>query len=215
MIKRRLRWRVASYVSAAILVLLVDVARAQPFGRIHAGVSIPVAPDEFSDLWGTHLAFGFGFGFPVNSKVSVIGMYDYNRFSFDEASTRQQVGSGFIIDEEQDAATAAIYSLSVDLRLAFLDESSRLCPYVIGGVGFSGLDSDEVILSSDDSTFVRSLGPPAKAGLGTRAGAGIDIRVGGTTRVFIEARFAVLSATSFEGSDRVTYVPVVVGVRSR
>lgn len=189
--------------------VIVPFAHSQttPVFYLNSGVSIPAAPDAFSDYRKMGLNLGGGMGYPLTSNLTLQGYVDYNNFTFDEErflADRGRLGErGVSID----GGAATILTISGNLKVSVPSSTARIAPFFTGGVSFFKRSISDVSISGTrfkvefddiDSATAFSIG----------FGAGLDVNLSDHVALFIEGKYAI----GFTEDESTQYVPVKLGL---
>jgi hypothetical protein len=183
---------IRSAMLGAVLMASVGAAPAvaQAGARFSLGGGLTVPLGDFGDAAGTgfHGLAAASFqpaNFPVGFQVD--GMYQ--RLGVDDDPVFGEVDADFQVIQ---GTANVVYKFQTS-------ESSKVHPYLIGGVGLYNLK-----LTGDDVPD----GTDSNTDFGINGGAGFDF-VAGSVALFIEGRFHNV----FSDPDNTNFIPITVGVR--
>src|SRR5688572_12014619 len=87
--------RALAALTLAVLSLTnVVVAQAprRPVLRLQTGITVPSAPDEFSDYWKAGFNLGGAIGFPLTTAFGLEASLGFSNMSFNESGFLQDLG---------------------------------------------------------------------------------------------------------------------------
>ena len=171
---------------------------------INGGISIPLSPEAFSDYWSMGYNIGGGAGYRFLPNLSGSLSLGYNSFAFNEEGFLESVGlSGYGVDVDGADATILMVTANVKFSLA---PTAPLSPYLIGGIGFSNVTTEDISFSYLGQIYAEE--GSSESTFGAIIGAGVDIPVSPIVALFLEVDWGLATT---EG-DVTGYVPVKGGV---
>lgn len=180
-----------------------------------AGLGLPLAPEGFKDVWKEGYGVGGGASYRFNSRISILGRVDYDRFAFDAQGLRDQVDLvltpyDFLIPDFEvsvEGGETSILSFAGEVKVSLIGDEHKVSPYVTGGGGVARLSVADATLSISSSGFdPRFFGSPDTIeGVSETAplivfGGGTDMRLSERIALFVEARYQRLF-TEDESTD--------------
>ena len=194
-----------------------------------SGVVIPAASMTFATYWQMQYGGAVGAGIPLSEAVTLVGSFEYYRFTLNEDGVIRGFDTKFVrdiwvVDDvtlSPSADPSSVMAISASLRIAPVRTAGPLSPYFMVGIGVMRFSLGEIALPTTshlslDSSAVaftatrRITGGTETAAL-LQAGLGLDLRLASPVNVFIEAR-VVRGLTQGLGT---VYVPLTAGVRLR
>jgi len=173
---------------------------------INSGLSIPSAPDGFSDWYKVGFNFGGGISYPLTDVFSLRGYYAFNSFKFDEDPFLEDFGlSGLGI--EIDGGSFTIIQGTANLKISLpTSPDSKANPYFTGGIGFMRSSIGDIT-----ATFVGgslSQDGDSETAFSIDFGAGLDITINGKTALFFEGTYTI----GFTEDESTQYFPIRIGI---
>jgi hypothetical protein len=111
------------------------------------GISFPSQPSLFSNYWKMGFNFGAGIGYPLSPSVSLVSLFDYNTFAFDEEGFLTDNGfGGYGISVS--GGTATIISLLGNIKASLAQAPGSAAPYLLGGLGLFRISTSDVTVSA-------------------------------------------------------------------
>ena len=168
-------------------------------------IALPSFP--FSNNWKSGFNIGFGIGYSFSPSLSVIVDVSYNSFSLDKSqilATFNLNGDEYVEDSEMKAV-----SINGNVKYMFPQSESFFDPYVILGVGYMNVGSDDISILTGASSYIACTFKSQNI-INTSLGAGVDIHGGESSSVFIEAKFN-LGYT--ESKTFFSFLPIRIGFR--
>ncbi|MFQ5511542.1 MAG: outer membrane protein [Candidatus Krumholzibacteriia bacterium] len=208
---------------SALVILLVLLATAHGAAAetgsrqvvfLTGAVGSHVTPEPFKDFWKTGLGAGLGFGYSLNTRVTVIGNFDYNYFGLD-SDKAGGLFPGFTNVTSVDRGSLSTLYLWTGLRARVLPASVRsfFRPYVLGGIGYFRLDIDETTILHDGGRTRVDYDPQNV--LGVNVGAGVDIPITKRADLFTEGQYVLAHMDDINGvavDEKMGYILVRAGV---
>jgi opacity protein-like surface antigen len=171
---------------------------------INGGISLPISPESFSDYWSMGYNIGGGAGYRFLPNLSGSLSLGYNSMVFDEEGFLKDFGlGGYGLAVEGADATILMVTANVKFSLV---PTAPLSPYLIGGIGFCNVNTEDISFSYLGQIYVEQ-GSSAST-FGAIIGAGVDIPVSPIVALFLEVDWGLATT---EG-DVTGYVPVKGGV---
>jgi hypothetical protein len=200
----------------AVMMLIATVsASAQSSNDVgivlSSGISIPSAPDGFADERRSGFNIAVGVSIPWTDDLSFILTAEYHSFPVDGGAILNTVG--FVAGDPAvhvDNGEGHAMTYGVDAKYLLISDRPLFAPYIIGGVGYFHLTSDdaEVIRVTPQSFNIATVRFGDASAACASIGAGIDVP-GGVGGLFIEARY---SAAMTSGGTT-SFIPVRIGLR--
>jgi opacity protein-like surface antigen len=194
---------------------------------VSSGVVIPASSMTFANCWKMQYGGGIGAGIPLSPSITLVGSFEYYRFTLNEDGIREGFDTKFMRDIwafddvtlNPSADPGSVMAISANVRIVPVRASGPLTPYFMVGIGAMRFSLGEIALpttsqiSLDSSAVSITAARRITGGTETAAliqgGLGLDMRLTGMLNVFIEARF-VRGLTQGLGT---AYVPLTAGVR--
>ncbi len=181
---------------------------------LYTGMSNPIAPNSFNDLWNKGINIGFSVEKAVNSIVAFNVSLDVDRFGLNESNylnpNKLQQVDGVILGPE-DIGNAYFFTLSGNTKIKIPAISS----YIIGGLGvfqsyYNKYLSTQYVLI-DSETYERMPELENETVFAANIGAGMNFRVRSRLNMYVEARYINV----FTRVHSTTYAPLRFGFRIR
>ncbi len=169
-----------------------------------AGMSIPNAPDEFTELFDTGLNVGSGFGyyFDGRRRIALHWTVGYSSMPFDDGGALVGL-TGVSIG----APSLEIWEVSLGPRLNLAASDSRIIPFLQAGLGFYRKSFvGELSIKGLGQSFSLPFNE-TEIELGFHLGAGIQLNLINRAGFFAEVRYNLVKG---EG-DNTGYMPFTIG----
>lgn len=206
-------------VLSLILFLCCNLAVAQEESKLHfllnGGVTLPMAPDVFDEIWRKGVNLGGGVGYRLSHRFSVLARVNYDRFQPNKHGLIE-----FLEDEaplfifelgisELSGADTSIFSVSGELKISVLGHSEKTSLYLIGGFGLAHRSIQDVVMSVRYFEITETIEGESETAACVTFGGGFDVPLAGRFRVFVETRYQM----SFTDEDRTDHVTFAAGLR--
>jgi len=170
-----------------------------------AGISFPIGPEDFSKYWkmGFNFGGGVGYRYPLNSDVTLITDFGFNRFSLNRDKMLQDMGwvdHGTSIS----GGDIAIITFSENLKAIVPTSSTKVTPYLCGGAGLLIFSVNDIVSNDGE---IEGKGH-FKALFSILLGGGTDIAIGERTDLFIEGKYI-----GFTGYVNRQIFPIKIGIK--
>jgi len=170
-----------------------------------AGISFPIGPENFSKYWkmGFNFGGGVGYRYPLNSDVTLITDFGFNRFSLNRDKMLQDMGwvdHGTSIS----GGDIAIITFSENLKAIVPTSSTKVTPYLCGGAGLLIFSVNDIVSNDGE---IEGKGH-FKALFSILLGGGTDIAIGERTDLFIEGKYI-----GFTGYVNRQIFPIKIGIK--
>jgi opacity protein-like surface antigen len=183
----------------------------------NGGYSLPQKPDVFKDAWNNGYNLGGGVGYRLG-RLMFQGLVNYDRFSIDVDGVMnvltEEIGfdpTMLGLDINIQGGDVSVLSLTGEVKVAFVEGSGPVNPYVIGGGGIGRLSTDDVTVSLE--LFGERLEETVESESETKPmatlGGGVDIPIGERAAVFAEGRYQWV----FTSDESMGFVTIRGGVR--
>jgi len=202
-----------SIMLAALLVLALAVAaqaQVKPVVYAGGGISMPMAPEFFSDYWGTGYNVGGGLGIQINPSIEVTGSLFFNAFPLDDEKLIEDAGDagkGITVDGLDFQSLEFGIDLKYILRAS--QAEAKLLPYLTVGVGMSNVKFTDVTFTGGDESLTLPVGSYSETDFALNGGAGVNYMFSPKFGAWVEGRYTVVMT---EG-DSIQYIPVRAGVK--
>ncbi len=182
----------------------------RPLYFLGGGLSVPSAPDIFSDYWQTGFNFTGGIGYPVTPSVAVLGTVGYNAHPFDEDGFLSDIGlSGYGVDVDGGKATLLTVFAALRVNLVSPQAEAVASPFFFGGIGMTRLSLSDVSVSYLGQSY--GLDGPSETALGVGFGGGVDMRVAANVYLFVQGLYSI----GFTDDESTHAFPISVGILIR
>ena len=211
-----------SVLLCCALLLLSVHANAQEDSNVqillNGGYSLPQKPDIFKDVWNNGFNVGAGVGYRFSGRFTVQGLVNYDKFSVTDNGIMdiltEEIGfdpSELGLEINLQGGSVSVLSLTGEVKVSFVEDPSKISPYVIGGGGLGRVSTDDVTVAL---TFLgESLEESIEGESETKAmatvGGGVDIPIGERAAVFVEGRYQFV----FMSDERMEFVGIRGGIR--
>jgi opacity protein-like surface antigen len=172
---------------------------------LNSGVSIPSAPEEFTEYWSTGFNAGGGVGYKFSNMVIGVAYFDYNSFTFDEDEFLQDIGAGGT-GAQIEGGAASLISFQGNVKLYLVQNIRSVFPYLRAGFGFMNLSTDDV--SVFFAGVRNSYEGDSESAFAVNFGAGLDVSLSPTIKLFFEGGYNL----AFTENESTGYIPVKAGV---
>jgi len=165
-----------------------------------AALSLPTAPEGFTDGWKLGYHGMVGAGFNVAPKIQMIGKIEYHKFGTDGSSFGSNVEGGSL----------NTWMFGVDGKLNLGAPVVPVKPYAIGGLGIASVKISE--FTSTDSSLQASLNSgtgESQSKVYFNFGGGVEFNLGPKTSWFVQARYVSIST---DGSAT-SFIPLTLGLK--
>lgn len=200
-------------VLAAFVVLASAVAaeaQVKPVVYAGGGISMPMAPEFFSDYWGMGYNVGGGLGIQINPSIEVTGSLFFNAFPLDKDKLIEDAGASGE-DVTVDGLDFQSLEFGIDLKyiLRASQAEAKLLPYLTVGVGMSNVKFTDVTVTGADESFTLPAGDMSETDFALNGGVGVNYMFSPKFGAWVEGRYTVVMT---EG-DSIQYIPVRAGVK--
>lgn len=172
---------------------------------VNAGLSLPSAPDDFSDFWKTGFNIGGAIGYPLEANLAFQACLDYSSFTYDKdryLSDYGFPGLNIIID----GGNTSIFTASANLKVMLSPHGSFVSPYFIGGLGFLRLSLSDMTRSFQGDIY--GLKGASETAIAVFFGAGFDFVINERVIFFAEGKYGV----GFTEDESTQYFPIKFGL---
>ena len=163
-------------------------SRKTPEAMIWGGISIPYLPEEYRTYWKTGYNIGGGIGYSLDPGSigygSVFVTVEYGRTNFDG----KKYNDSLKVLHPMDTAIGGpvkLVNLMLNFKGSFSSTKKTIAPYFLMGVGFMYYSVGEIYVSPDTSLIVAGIN---KGAVSWSFGVGIEVPVGESARVFVQAK---------------------------
>ncbi len=177
--------------------------------RLGGGLSVPVGPDTFTDLYnlGWHGGLEFGDSFGRLRRGHAALMVTHHRFAVDSEKYFTGLPPGAV---EIDGGTYAHTEMLLQFRYDLMTKEVR--PYLLGGVGAAHIDITDVTLTAVQGSFngdkTRSASFESEMHGAFTLGVGAQYAVSPAFGLFGQVRIAVATT-----DEMTVLLPVTLGVK--
>ncbi len=172
-----------------------------------AGLALPAAPTNFIDYWNMGFNFGAGTEISVSNNLAIVFDLAYHNYPLDEEAILKKLslsGSGTTIE----GGSATFFTALLDGKYYFRDNPLISSPYLIGGIGYFGLEFEEVIARYGNQSKTAS--GSSQSDLGVEIGIGADFPLSPEHNFFLQLKYGI----GFTEGETTQYIPFQIGFRS-
>jgi opacity protein-like surface antigen len=170
------------------------------------GISFPVYPETFSNVWNTGYNFGGGL-FTSISSIAQFGVgIEYNNFAYDI----KRVYALYGLNANGVAASggsASIILVSPMIKIRFSRARDRISGYALLGIGYFHVSTGD--LTIDQGNNVYTLSGDSHSAVAVHLGIGVDVPVNDQLGILFQGEFI----NGFTDVQATQYIPVRAGMR--
>ncbi|MBN2369679.1 MAG: outer membrane beta-barrel protein [Vicinamibacteria bacterium] len=185
---------------------------------IGGGLAMPQRPDTFKDYAKVGFGLEGGVGYKISPRLIIGVSAEYNRFSPDMATLEAEAlhfvdVTTFDVSVDINGGNASIVGASAYTRLLLASQGAQ--PYVVARAGLARYKTSDATvrytveylgLTTSDSV---TLDGGSETALKIVAGAGVDVPVGETSKLFFEAAYNF----GFTEEESTGHISVRAGLR--
>jgi len=172
------------------------------------GPALPSTPDTFADYWGLGFNFGLGYGYSPIPALAILATFDYNVFGFNEDDFLRDAGfGGFGLTV--DGGAVSIITVAAGIKAGIPRQVGSVSPYFSATVGLFSASTQDATVSFQGQT--QTAQGSDDTGLSVIATGGLDIPVGATVDIFLQAGYGI----GFIEEENIGYIPIKGGVNFR
>jgi hypothetical protein len=192
-----------------------------------SGFVLPSTPMAFANYWTIQYGGGVRAGFPLTQSVTVVGAFEYYRFTLNESGVKNAFATDYMRDIwvldrvslSPSADPSSVMAVSANVRIAPPVSTGLISPYFIAGIGVMSFSMSDVatpvtsVVSINNANITmiaesKIVGGKETAGL-IQGGIGLDFSVARYFNAFVEARYTL----GLTQGQRTSYIPLNVGIK--